>query len=535
MTQKDRAETSTVVDTNSPAKSRSRRRRSRKHVRQQNKKQTLEKQSQATAPPPFTKDERTEDHTTIVYSSNTKKENATPKNKRKRSEIKQKVKRRPARKKRPVKVNGSNESQQKIVKKLIREATDRLFDAVDILQSTQELAHCGTLNVYIGLKNNEGTKTGKDTTQLEVSAAIYTQLMKQLRNQTPAAWRQGAVYCFQSESAIFPPDYDSVFVGYDGFGRPQWQGLLPLCARLEHPMIDRLFESPPRAISLLLKGPFDAELNETLSHKRPFSILGQVIIGPFNTRLLPPAEHDEKRVLSFQIAYAQTIDQPIKLRLNIIGFDLYDILEGAANGAPRGRLERLRRCIRQAQRRILKLESQARIGGLFYGQISVQSERILNWLLGTIEHIFSVEEQRTRHASQRHANMDRPTSEAWRDAVRAGDERRFYDVHTEAVVIVGPKGRAHLFNINAIHITSMRLGAGEVDRKQKQGKWRPLTIEEAHQFDRQLNQSIEARRQESRLIFTDSAYTPTLRIGDLASASQMSSMTQKSTNQQNDE
>ena len=107
-------------------------------------------------------------------------------------------------------------------------------------------------------------------------------------------------------------------------------------------------------------------------------------------------------------------------------------------------------------------------------ELTRQAERLLSELRASLKRALSGHKHKTQHAQQRHHEMERPTSHAKRDALSAGDDRLFLDAHKDTLIALGPKGRAHVFSQRAEHVTSVRLGSGELERKLSQGRWRPL-------------------------------------------------------------
>ena len=79
---------------------------------------------------------------------------------------------------------------------------------------------------------------------------------------------------------------------------------------------------------------------------------------------------------------------------------------------------------------------------------------------------------RTKHAKKRHAEGNRPTGEAMKDARRVGSQSLLFDERRQTWVVIGRRGRAQLFAPAGKHVTSIRLETGEVQRKKGSGRWR---------------------------------------------------------------
>ena len=86
--------------------------------------------------------------------------------------------------------------------------------------------------------------------------------------------------------------------------------------------------------------------------------------------------------------------------------------------------------------------------------------------------------RRTSHAEQRHAGGDRPTRMAIEDLARAGDGAILVDERRRTTIVLGRRGRAHVWNAAGKLVTSIRYSPESIERKRKQGIWRPARGEE---------------------------------------------------------
>ena len=80
--------------------------------------------------------------------------------------------------------------------------------------------------------------------------------------------------------------------------------------------------------------------------------------------------------------------------------------------------------------------------------------------------------KRTEHARQRHAQGQRPTREAFRDAASLRDGSLYVDTRRSTYLVHGPQRRAHMFSRQGRHVTSFRLAEGELERKCRRERWR---------------------------------------------------------------
>lgn len=77
--------------------------------------------------------------------------------------------------------------------------------------------------------------------------------------------------------------------------------------------------------------------------------------------------------------------------------------------------------------------------------------------------------KRTEHGEERHAEIERPTSEAERDKAAASEI--YFDIESEYHIFVGEKGRTHIFTAEGLHHTSFRTTRRNRLERQETGKW----------------------------------------------------------------
>ena len=147
-------------------------------------------------------------------------------------------------------------------------------------------------------------------------------------------------------------------------------------------------------------------------------------------------------------------------------------------------LAQIRNQITLLQKNLNKVSEQHQKGIKTHTHVQQEVEHLLVTLKDSLMRIILDQKQRTHHARHRHYQMTRPTSQAWRDAARAGKERLFFDQHQQTYIAIGPKRRAHVFNQEGKHVTSMRLGHGEVEKKQGSKRWTLMTLEQRQDFFR---------------------------------------------------
>src|SRR6185295_6655773 len=87
--------------------------------------------------------------------------------------------------------------------------------------------------------------------------------------------------------------------------------------------------------------------------------------------------------------------------------------------------------------------------------------------------------RRTLHAGERHAGGDRPTRKALDDIRDARAEAFLRDDRSGALVVLGDRGRTHFFTPEGRLMSSVRYSREAIDRKRRQGIWRPIADADA--------------------------------------------------------
>ena len=315
----------------------------------------------------------------------------------------------------------------------------------------------------------------------EESEKISKQIYYQTRSQVPSYWRKGTVYCLHTKQALTPSDPMMIFQGYDVLGRPQWQSFLQACLEAQVSGIETAFSEHSQPIALLKLPPF-APKSLNVESQLVYEVLGQLSIGPVNESIRAVRPQDTKRVLSIQILKLAVQQMPLEMRVNVLGFTEDEIQDGAARGEPRGPLAQIRNQLQFLQKNIAKLSEKNQKRLKTDVQVQQEVDDLLNTFKDAVLKIILDGKHRTHHARHRHYQMTRPTSQAWHDAAKAGKERLFFDQHHQTYVVIGPKRRAHIFNQQGKHVTSMRLGHGEVDKKQASQRWVLLTLTQQKEF-----------------------------------------------------
>lgn len=330
---------------------------------------------------------------------------------------------------------------------------------------------------------------------------LVAELRRSLEALRPAGdlSREGRVWCLRCESMdcahAAPPGPEAVFVGYAPTGWPRWAEFTQVCLARRLAGLDGLFSDPPAVLGWVdgeaeLVGEVLAEYAGTLDRWRP---VGQVVVGLIPRPELPKSVEESmtsggaarpsgRVALSVQVVAVHLPGAPLSLRVSLLGLTSEAITDAATAGPPRGVAEGLRRTVIQARRQVARL---GRRLATTRGE-DFDERAALGSLLGRIRsdllRIFEPRLWRTRHADDRHQAGARPTETALGDAREAGDDRLFADTRRETVIVVGPRGRAHVFTQSGRHVTSLRLEPGELGRRTGRQRWSPLSPEAAQAF-----------------------------------------------------
>ncbi|MEC9072321.1 MAG: hypothetical protein VX938_08090, partial [Myxococcota bacterium] len=300
------------------------------------------------------------------------------------------------------------------------------------------------------------------------------------------AFRQGTVFSFLYDTAdsdrCAPPEATSVFAGYHPNGRPEWVNFTNLCIARGEDRVDKLFGPSPEVIAFVqtVDELDDGLLPEFGRESRAYKLLGQVVLGLVPEHLMSRREKAQRVALTFQLVETRLSGVGPRLRLNVLGLSPEQIADAAADSHRGSPAEGLRKTLRATQRRVDTLGRQMRTAERSGEEAPLETRvnALLTQLRGDLEGIFRSHGRRTSHARDRHIQAERPTSDAMRDLSRASDDRFLWDTRRDTAVVIGPKGRAHIFSPAGMHVTSLRLSPGELARKKERGRWRPLSTDD---------------------------------------------------------
>ena len=380
-----------------------------------------------------------------------------------------------------------------------REGRDVASDpAVSALEALRRLVR--DVAADRGVDRSEALPLASMTLTLELPVSRFNQeiltksaseLRKQIDEQiddglrASRAFRQGSVFSFLYDTAdsdrCAPPEPTSVFAGYHPNGRPEWVSFTNLCIARGEERVDKLFDSNPEVIAFVqtVDELDDGLLPEFGRESRAYKLLGQVVLGLVPEHLMSRREDAQRVALTFQLVETRLSGVGPRLRLNVLGLSPEQIANAAADSHRGSPAEGMRKTLRATQRRVDTLGRQMRVAERAADEVYFEGRvnALLTQLRGDLEGIFRSHGRRTGHARERHIQSERPTSDAMRDLSRASDDRFLWDTRRETAVVLGPKGRAHIFSPEGMHVTSLRLSPGELERKKKRGRWRSLSAD----------------------------------------------------------
>lgn len=371
---------------------------------------------------------------------------------------------------------GSGERLQQVMKLLADEVRERLErhplghlvagrgDRLDVLLAVPTALREGTL------------ERAGEAAEESVQSAIQSLVAHSARFQP------GRVFCLRCQSASCehsaPASSRQVFAGYAGTGASRFLDMAQWLLQRRDPRIDLLYREPPQLVATVTSGEeMTSELLPAfLQQESGYRLHAQVAVGwyPAPDPNLPGRQ---PLAVSFQVISSRARGGRRRFGLNVIGIGpggeplehLYDRMgEVPWSGAVRWAqtvLGSIERQLERAPRTPPKAVDQ-RIEGL------------VNALARRLEKGWRGEERRTRHARVRHREGDRPTRMALADFARAAPEDLLFDTRRDTLVVVGDRGRAHVFNREGKLVTSIRYNPAVIEKRRQNGMWRPAAKEE---------------------------------------------------------
>ncbi len=112
-------------------------------------------------------------------------------------------------------------------------------------------------------------------------------------------------------------------------------------------------------------------------------------------------------------------------------------------------------------------------------------------LVRKLSHDARNRDRKTDHARERSEESQRPTQFAFDEAKSARDHHLYIDTEEKTVVVIGKKGRVHVFSMDGRHVTSVIIPPPQVRSRVSQGRWRQAEPAERGTFRDVLARSTD--------------------------------------------
>ena len=306
------------------------------------------------------------------------------------------------------------------------------------------------------------------------------QILKRVRavREHEQALRPGAVYSYFADSSdaegCRPTEPRHVFDGYSSTGKPSFADFVTLAIERKDANVERMLAGDEIVLTHVSMGRVlrTQQLAEFGGNSPVFKILGQVDAGLF--RVLGDAG---RCAFSFQLLRGTTLEGRVRLRLHPVGaVDPMDLADPAL-------MQIMSRFQRKLDTEALRLE-----GKMKAGEVD-EEEFVLPLLQDFAKQLASRtrnQGRRTQHGMERSEAGQRPTPRAYPDASEATDAAILWDIDQSTVVVLGPKGRVHVFSPVAKHVTSVVMPRAAVERRRQQGRRRRPEPQERGEFRIQI-------------------------------------------------
>ncbi len=296
-----------------------------------------------------------------------------------------------------------------------------------------------------------------------------------------AIFQPGRVFCLRCQRAdcehATPRDSREVFAGFGPTGAPRFVDFGQLLLDRRDPRVEALYDEEAAHLltSVLTEEELTAELLPAFRDpQRDYRIHGHVAAGWW--RIPDEAGARQHLAVSVLVTSARPRGGRRRFGLNVVsrgpgGESLEHLHErvGAIPWTPAVRWgQSILNRIGAAEARKPSADEvlARRIGGLLGG------------VARRLARVQRARDRRTHHAEERHNSGERPTRMAILDLSRAEDGDILVDERRATIVVLGDRGRAHMFNKDGKLVTSVRYPPQTIARRRETGAWRPATPEE---------------------------------------------------------
>jgi hypothetical protein len=340
------------------------------------------------------------------------------------------------------------------------------------------------LNLRVPLDGGNDVRHAAGTAVEQISKRV-----REVREHEKAL-RPGAVFSYFAGSShaegCRPTEPRHVFDGYSSTGKPQFADFVTMAIDRKDPQIDRLLAGEEIILTRVTMGRVlrTQQLAEFGGNSPVFKILGQVDAGLF--RVLGAAG---RCAFSFQLLRGTTLEGRVRLRLHAVGaVDPMDLADPAI-------MQILSRFQRQLDVEAMRLEGQQQNGQVDEEEFVLP---MLQDLARQLQNRTRNTGRRTQHGLERAEEGQRPTSRAYPDAGEASDDAILWDLDQNTVVVLGGKGRVHVFTPQGKHVTSVMMQGQAIDRRRHMGRWRLAEPEERGEFRIHIKRLVAAGENTTR-------------------------------------
>ena len=357
-----------------------------------------------------------------------------------------------------------------------------------------------------GVQNQQMLQSLADEVRQEARDEIEALLLER------TAFRPGHVVNLRTGEAegkgTSPPDGRFVFAGWSPSGVPRFLDFAQMLLERKHEQQYRLYNKPPALLTLvqerddLRRELLPAFADSEAATASAIRVHGQVVAGWF--RVSRDEGTDAVQALTLQVVSVGAPGRAARrYALNVLGlgpegealsevvarfdarFDAPPPWQHAVDWAQKA-LGTLNGSEKEGRSKKPKVRGKPKATKSPQREDSANVEKrlrgILSGLARRIEQRDRSRRRRTGHAQARHEDGDRPTRMAMQDLARAGAEEVLVDPRQETLVVLGERGRAHVFNEFGKLVTSIRYTPESIEKKRRHDIWRPATRDEIQQL-----------------------------------------------------
>jgi hypothetical protein len=342
--------------------------------------------------------------------------------------------------------------------------------------------------------NAEDDGPAIDDAARDVTAALDEAVLELLAHA--AVFQPGRILCLRCRRAdcehAAPPDGRSVFAGYGPTGTPRWIDFGQMLLDRHDPRVEQLYAEDNHQLLTAVSTEEDLvrELLPSFRDQRDYRIHGQVAAGWY--RVADVTGRRQALAISVQAISTQPSGSRRRFGINVLGGGLAG--ESLEKLHDRLGLIPWSAGVRWGQSVLHRIAEEDL--GQGRGAAAARDRRIEGLLAGLarrLAHTHRARDRRTSHAEERHESGSRPTRMAILDLSRAEDRAILVDTRRNTVVVLGERGRAHVFNDNGKLVTSVRYPPHTIAHRQEAGIWRPATPDEAAALRSRITSDIDGQ------------------------------------------